>query len=671
MPDSAVKAKLAAAIEAVRAGRLDEAARMLEADGDVALTTAVGQNIRGDILLKQGRHRDALKAFDAAVRLAPSAAEGYCNRGVALQELGRLGEALAAEDRAIRQRFDYATAHFNRGNILKALGRGEDAVAAYGRAVNAQPSFADAFLNRGMSLVALRRPLQALADFDRALGVRPHLAAAHLGRATAYRDLGQNDQALAAVDAAAGIEPDNPQVALTRCGILLAAERYEDSLALADELVARDGADAAAHAARARALLKLMRLDEGLLAIEEAIRLAPNENDFHVIKGTLLNEAGRAEESLAAIEEARRLGATGIRFFLARAVTHATLGDPDEALADFERVLAIDPQDVEARYNRAFLQVAIGNWAAGWSDYEWRLRQRHHAHNTYVRLAPQWRGEPLTGKRLLVYAEQGHGDTLQFVRYLRSIEHDPGAITLVAPEATCQLLADNLPDVDVTASLGMRTGFDYQVSLMSLPAIFGTTLETVPKNVPYLHADAEHVAKWRERLGGAGFRIGIVWQGSRKYARDRDRSIPLAEYAPLAAVPSVRLISVQAMAGVDQFDDLPDGMKVERLGQEIENNPDGLREIAAVMANLDLLIMSDTGPTHLAGALGRPVWLATSRYPDWRWMRNREDSPWYPTMRLFRQETKGDWAGVFARMARELAALVDAGVSPPTRSGKG
>jgi hypothetical protein len=398
-----------------------------------------------------------------------------------------------------------------------------------------------------------------------------------------------------------------------------------------------------------------------LKAVDEAIRLAPRHSEAYIVRGALLNEEGRADESLAAIEEAERLGASGNPFFGVRAVARAILGDPGEALADFDRALADDPTDAQTHYNRAFLRIATGDWKEGWADHEWRLKMREHAHNTYVRLAPKWRGEPLTGKRLLIYAEQGHGDTFQFVRYLRLIESDAAGITLVAPEAVRRLLAANFPSVDVAESTGLRAGFDYQASLVSLPAIFGTTPETVPRNVPYLTAEAGRIVKWRERLGGEGFRVGIVWQGNLKYARDRDRSIPLARYAPLAAIPGVRLISVQAMVGLDQLDKLPDGMKVERLGEEIEKNPDGFREIAAVMANLDLLIMSDTGPTHLAGALGRPVWLATSRYPDWRWMRERDDTPWYPAMRLFRQQTAGDWRGVFAGMAGELGALVEKG----------
>jgi hypothetical protein len=218
-----------------------------------------------------------------------------------------------------------------------------------------------------------------------------------------------------------------------------------------------------------------------------------------------------------------------------------------------------------------------------------------------------------------------------------------------------RLVAANFPDVDVTAQLGLRQGFDFQVSLMSLPAIFGDTMDTLPREIPYLSADPERIAKWRRLMPAETFNVGIVWQGSTGYARDATRSIPLAKFAPLAKVPGVRLFSVQAQVGLDQLDRIGAEMNVGRFGEALENNPDGLQEMAAIMANLDLLVMSDTAPTHLGGALGRPVWVVLSRQPDWRWMEKRDDSPWYPAMRLFRQSVAGDWDEVFSRIAINLS----------------
>jgi hypothetical protein len=237
-----------------------------------------------------------------------------------------------------------------------------------------------------------------------------------------------------------------------------------------------------------------------------------------------------------------------------------------------------------------------------------------------------------------------------------------------------EILRRSFPDVTVSATAMLKGDFDFQVSLMSLPSVLATTPETLPNAVPYLFPDEGRVGRWRERLGQDGFKVGIAWQGNPTYPRDRYRSIPLKEFAPLAAIPGVRLISIQAVNGLEQLDHLPRGMRVETFGEAIGNSPDGVNEIAGVMANLDLVITSDTGMAHLAGALGRPIWVALCDRPDWRWLRDSTRSPWYPTMRLFRQTRHKDWAGVFAEVAAALAEVAtrgDNGEAPVARPANG
>jgi tetratricopeptide (TPR) repeat protein len=467
------------------------------------------------------------------------------------------------------------------------------------------------------------------------------------------------------VDEALALEPDNREAGYLRCDLLLAAEAYGAALGAADALVTSDANDAMAHWRRAWALMELTRFGEGLAAIETAVRLTPDNYKFHVTRSALLSELARLEEGLGALDDARRLGCPDADFYSARAAhlaEHGEPGDSGEVLALFDRALALNPENAQVHVARGLARLTVGDWK-GWTDLEWRLKYPTHSHNDFIRQTPQWQGEPLAGKRLVVYSEWDHGDTLQFVRYLRLIEDSGAAITLAVPEALRRLLAANFRSFTVTSFPGGIdvTAFDYHVSLMSLPAILGTTVETIPATVPYLSADAALVAKWRQIIGTEGFRVGVIWQGSARYKRDRYRSIPLVEYAPLAAVPGVRLVSIQALVGLDQLNAMPAGMKVEGLGAEIENNPDGIREMAGAMASLDLIISSDTGPVHLAGALGRPVWLATPRNPEFCWGGVGDDTPWYPSMRLFRQRAAGDWADVFARMARELRATVARG----------
>jgi tetratricopeptide (TPR) repeat protein len=662
--DAATKRTLMAAIDSVGAGRLDEAARALEAGGGSALRHPVGRNVMGDIHLRQGRARDALKAFDAAIRLAPQLPEAHCNRAVALQEMGRLAEALVAVDRALSYRHDYPTAHYNRGNVLKALGRRDEAIEAYGQALKSQPNFPEALLNRGMALVDSNKPMAALEDFRRALAARPGYAAAHIGMAGAYRDLGRTDAALAAIGAARAIDPDGRDADLVEGGVLSKAERFDEALAVADRLIERDPASTEAHAVRALALWNLERLEEALAEADEAVRLAPDGVQGHTARGIVLGEMERLQESLDELRLAGRFGATGHAFQHSLALALNAFGNLDEARTAFEHAIALAPDSPTTRYHYSFFQLSLGEFEEGWEGHEWRLKmpasRKTPGRPDLRRLAPQWRGEDVAGRKVLIYNEQGHGDSIQFLRYVPLLAARGARISLLVPEALRRLVAASLPDIDVADALGMRAGFDYQSSLMSLPFAFRTRLESVPADVPYLRADADRVRQWRQRLGEGGFRVGVIWQGNPQYGRDRERSIRLAHYAPLAAVAGVRLISLQAQHGLEQLDDLPAGMEIERLGERIVNNPDGFRDMAAAMMNMDLMITSDTGPAHLAGALGRPTWVALRTRPDWRWMLDRADSPWYPTMRLFRQPTPGDWPGLFAEIAEALREAVAA-----------
>lgn len=653
-----VQRSLTAAVAHIGAGRLEEAVAVLEANGGVALRNPVGRNILGDIRLKQGRPRDAVKDFDAALKMAPSFPEAHANRGVALQEMGRLEEALAAEDRALSYRADHATAHFNRGNILDALGRHEDAVAAFGRALRTRPQFPEALLNRGNALIARGELIEALKDFRRALELRPQFLSAQLGVAAIQCDLRQFDTALAAVDAALAIDPNDATARRMRAKILLAASRYDEALAVVDALLALDPKLPKAHMQRAHVLEKLRRFDEALAAADEAVRLDPKDHEGHTARALVLGQLGRYAEQWQALDTAGRLGAASYFFLHGRAIALTDIGDLGNAIAAYDQAIAKDPLNPVAYYHRSFVNLALGNWDEGWGGHEWRLKTAEFSHPDLLKLAPKWAGEDLTGKKILLYYEQGHGDTIQFLRFVPLVVRRGAKVTLLVYEALRRLVAESFPDVDVTGSLGLRSGFDFQSPLMSLPYVLNTTEATIPRDVPYIATDPQRVEKWRRRLGAEGFRVGIAWQGNPKYPRDRFRSIPLRNFAALAAVPGVRLISLQSFNGLDQLAALPDGMKVETLGEEIVDNPDGFRDVAAVMANLDLMVMSDSAPPHLAGALGRPVWVALATRPDWRWLCDRSDSPWYPTMRLFRQTTSGDWESVFAEIAAALRAEV-------------
>lgn len=328
------------------------------------------------------------------------------------------------------------------------------------------------------------------------------------------------------------------------------------------------------------------------------------------------------------------------------------------ATAVQRRALRVDPDNPESRLNLALLLMLQGAFAEGFEEYEWRWRGAALKPAWRPFSQPQWRGEPGNGRTLLLWAEQGLGDTLQFARYVPMARALDWRVVLEVPPALHRLLATMDSGVTMIASGGPLPPFDAHSPLLSLPRALGTTMATIPAAGPYLRAEDRRRAEWRGRLPGGGCRVGIVWQGNPAGGIDHGRSYPLACAAPLVRVPGVRLISLQRLHGLDQLGRLPPAMTVETLGDELDASGDAFLDTAAVAMELDLIVTSDTAVAHLAGALGRPVWLVLRATPDWRWLLDRDDSPWYPTMRLFRQAAPGDWDGVFARVAAELAAVV-------------
>jgi len=650
--DRPVEAVLAAAAGHVAAGRFGTAIRQMEKDG-AALRHPTGQNILGNALLGSGKPEAALAAFDAALAIAPQFPEAHCNRGVALQELGRLDEALAALDRALALRAAYPLACFNRGNVLRVMGRPDDSLVAFDRATGLEPRLAEAHLNRGFVLLDLGRRMDALDAFDVALRLRPGWGEAAAGRAAALGRLHRPAEALGAIDVALAADRANPDWLAIRGDALTALRRQEEARAAYDAVLASLPESVSGFVRRSKVLVDLQRFAEALAAADRAVDMGAGA-EGHFARARALRGLDRPTEELSALDATLQLGKTGSAIHHARALALMELGRDREALAAYEAALAADPDDAQIHFDMGHLILYYGDFARGWEAYDQRVRIPGYAARLAAPGVPRWSGGDISGKRLLVHAEQGLGDAIQMLRYLDRVAETGATASLAVPPALQRLAGHSFPQFEVIGGERESGGFDAQVSLMSLPFIFGTRLDTIPAKVPYLAAEEDLVAKWRQRIGTEGFKVGICWSGNPEYGGDRYRSIPLAAFAPLGAFPGLRLISLQAIHGLDQLRELPAGLTVEDLGDEIANNPDGLAEIAGLMASLDLVISADTAVAHLAGALARPVWTAIRFQPEWRWLEGRSDPPWYPTMWLFRQPAIGDWESVFAEMSRYL-----------------
>ncbi len=343
---------------------------------------------------------------------------------------------------------------------------------------------------------------------------------------------------------------------------------------------------------------------------------------------------------------------------------------PEEALASYDKALAIKPDYADALFNRGLSALLMGDLSAGWRGYEYRWDRTNAEARKLLAPYPNWKGEDIREKRIIVYEEQVLGDIIQFSRFLTQLVACKAEVTFLLRSTMHRLLSVSAPSVRLVAAPPKGEDFDFQCALMSLPGAFGTSCENLPSSVPYLLAEEGVVARWRERLGDHGLKIGICWQGNPDAKADIGRSFPLRCFQPLAAISGVRLISLQKAHGLDQLGNLPSGMEVERLGEEFDRGPDAFIDTAAVMSCVDLIITSDTSVAHLAGALRRPVWVALKHVPDWRWMLDRSDSPWYPTMKLYRQTIRDDWDSVFGQVAAAVANL-KAGTAPESATAGG
>jgi len=500
-------------------------------------------------------------------------------------------------------------AHLQLGKRLHGAGRLAEAGQVYQQVLSANPRHAEALDMMGVLFLQTGQPAQAAGWIQRAIGVNAAVADFHVHHAHALLAVGHPAEAADAGRAAIRLKRGHAE----------------------------------AHQVLGRALIESGDHEGALKALQDAVRLKPDLRDGLNDLGTALHHANRLEEAAKTLARAaaREPREPGILLNLSSVLK--SLGRFEEAETRLAAALRLAPGDPRILYNQALLLLLLGRFEAAWPGWEQRFRAGTVPDRGLGKQV--WRGEKLAGRTLLIHAEQGLGDTIQFCRFPFP---DDGPVVLEAQPRIARLLG-GLPGVRVVKAGDPLPAFDLTCPLMSLPAILGTSLASIPREVPYLTAEPSLVERWRSRIGEHGFRIGIVWQGNPTRREDGGRSIRLEHYLALASVPGVRLISLQKHEGIEQLT-----AGVETLGDDFDSGPDGFIDTAAVMMNLDLVITSDTAAAHLAGALGRPVWVALRAVPDWRWLLGQTDSPWYPTMRLFRQTARDDWGPVLAAMKEAL-----------------
>ncbi|HJT77032.1 MAG TPA: tetratricopeptide repeat-containing glycosyltransferase family protein, partial [Gemmataceae bacterium] len=474
-------------------------------------------------------------------------------------------------------------------------------------------------------------------------------AKAHYNLGVALAQQGKHDEAAAALRLALAAQPDYPAARYSLGNLLRERGRKEEAAASYREALRGRPDYGEAYNNLGLTLTELGRHAEAAVLLDQAVRLRPRDAGAHNNRGLALAGLGRFAEAEASYREALRLDPRDADAHTNLGSCHKERGRLEEALACYQVALWLRPGLPQAHWNRALAWLQQGDYERGWPEYEWRWRRPQTPPRRLPK--PRWDGSPLAGRTILLWMEQGLGDMIQVIRYAALLKQRGGRVVVECPARMVPLFS-TCPGIDRLVAEGEPLpDFDVHAPLLSLPGLLGTTLETVPAQVPYLSADPALVERWGQELAGIeGLRVGIAWQGNPKHQWDRHRSIPLACFAPLAAVPGVRLISLQKGPGAEQAHRFP----VADLLGNLDGGPGAFADTAAVIKHLDLVVSADTAVAHLAGALGVAAWVALSRVADWRWVAGREDSPWYPSLRLFRQDRLGNWRAVFERMAQEL-----------------
>ena len=612
---------------AYQTGNLERAVELIGQAVRINPKIAASDPYRGAALNQLNRHEEALAVCDEAIQLKPDVPEFHYNRGNALHGLGRLDDALIGYDKAIQARPNFAEAWTNRGNALQGLGRLEDALASCNKAVALKPSYAQAHYSRGNALFDLGRFAEALASYDTAVALKAGYAPAWYNRGKTLGELKRADEALASYDRAIAIKPDYAQAWDNRGNLLNDAERFEDAIASYDRAIAVKPNYAEAWSNRGTALQYLYRLEEALASHDKAIALQPDYAEGHCNRGSVLNCFNR----------------------------------PAEALSSFNRAIALKPDFAQAYFNRAITELSTGDMEGGWRDFEWRRKIVEMSGNRIFPRPPLTSLADIQGKTIFVHYEHGFGDTLQLYRYLELL-HQRGAKLLFHVQKKLQRLLTPRSNFITFVELDDPSlSYDYHVPMLSLPLVFGTTLATIPAKVPYIATDEALVDKWRARLGGGDFKIGICWSGSLTHIKGHNgRIFPLTCLEPLAKLLGVRLVSLQKGEGEGDLKSLPAGITVDSF-DDLDAGPDAFVDTAAIMRCVDLVITNDTSVSHLASALGVPAWVALQFAADWRWLRDRADSPCYPTLRLFRQKSDRDWSDVFQEIEMRLRRQLSEG----------
>ena len=630
-------------------GRLDEAEQaylpLLQGEPQQVATAhyllALVKSDRGDLA-------GAIAHYGAAAALGAASPDFLYGYGEQLRKAGRPGDALDRFERALALQADHADARHLQGVTLAALGRLEDALASYDLAAALKPQSRGVWNNRGVALEALGRLDEAVASYERALGIDPYHAGAHHNRGSALLKLGQTEDAIASFDKAIAFDPALAEAWSYRAVALAGLERHGEAIESANRALALRSDYPEALNTRSVAERALKQPEAALASAEQALSIRPDFAEALNSKGSALAKLNRYAAACAAYRRALEVKPDDASILLNLGLALEAIGDLGGAATTLAKAEALAPALPDARFALGLIHIRSGRLEEGFRLYETRWTQKGGPRHGFPD-DTLWLGqEPLGDRTLLVHAEQGFGDVIQFSRFA-ALAAPPSRLRLQVQAPLTRLLS-TLDGVEQVYAPDAAPSYDRHIPIMSLPLALGLELKDVAPQIPYLRASDADVERWKGRLPPAsGLRIGLAWTGNPGHDNDQNRSIALATLSPLLAA-NAQFVSLQKAYREEDLARLEQTPQILRVEAELGDFAD----TAALIACCDLVISVDTSVAHLAGALGKPLWLMLPRFCDWRWMNARTDTPWYPSATLFRQPVFGDWDAVISRMAERL-----------------
>jgi tetratricopeptide (TPR) repeat protein len=627
MADSSAKIRtkeLESAIESIQRREFGKAEKIL-----LRITAREPNNFHANHMLgvvstELNRLEQAEKFFETALSINAKSAPLFKNYGFFLTKAKRFDKAIEQFNIALRLLPNFALAYSDRGNALEKLHKLDEAIADYDRAIAFAPEMFGFYNNRGNVFLRKKQFSEALSDFKRAIVLNPNFADAYCNRGNVLADLKLYDEAFGDYDKALSLDPDLENAWLGRGNVFLGLRRYEEALA----------------------------------AYDEALSLKPDLENAWLGRGNVFVGLNRYEEALADYDKALSLNPNLANAWLGRGNVFAGLKRYEDAFAAYDKALALEPACAEAHYSGGLLRLSLGD-KSGWTkcEYRWETQQFRAGKRNF--LQPLWLGDTdIKEKTILLHAEQGLGDTLFACRYIPKVAA-LGAKVILEVQLPLKSLLRDFEGVSVVIGRGETIPrFDVHCPLMSLPLAFKTTTETIPGVLPYVTVPKNVIEKWRKKLSARELKVGIAWAGNPDFSGDRARSIFLKNILAVTRINGIRYFNLQKDLRHGDDELLNANPHIVRVDKEIND----FEDTAAIMMSLDLVISSDTSVVNLAGALGRPVWVLLPFVSDWRWLLDRNDTPWYPTARLFRQANIGDWTTVLDDVCAALEQRVRASV---------